>query len=178
MDLMCKHVYHNMHANTDDVYVQMSIRLWKCLNLLTLVLGGEGLMVFMGNEFGHPEWVEFPSDRNGQSFDRCRRRWYLSDDKGLFFYGLNEFTRGLMTFLKDHPEVNQANAEVILLNGNKVKIAKGNYIVAANLATDYFDGSGLGKALFTTDPDGEWKSRGMWAGVFERESHNSNQPQI
>lgn len=97
----------------------------------------------------------------------------MANDKNLFFYGLNEFTRGLMNFLRKNPNINVSDAEVIMLNGNKVKVIKGNYIVAANLATDYFDGSGLGKALFTTEPDGQWKNRGMWAGVFERENQTN-----
>ena len=44
-------------------------------------LGGEGYLTFMGNEFGHPEWIDFPREGNGESFKHCRRLWHLADDK-------------------------------------------------------------------------------------------------
>lgn len=176
MELLCKHIYDNMHVDTKEIYVNMAIRLWKCLNLLTFTLGGDGLMVFMGNEFGHPEWVEFPSERNNQSYWRCRRQWSLINDDKLAYKGLNDFTKGLMHFLKDNPTLTTSIPYILMLHGNKVKVRKGNYIIAAHLATDFFDGSGLGKPLFTTDPDGGWKGRGMWAGIFEPDDSTATEP--
>jgi 1,4-alpha-glucan branching enzyme len=46
-----------------------------------LVVGGDGYLNFMGNEFGHPEWVDFPRAENGNSYKYCRRQWSLSQDK-------------------------------------------------------------------------------------------------
>eukprot|EP00854_Cymbomonas_tetramitiformis_P016766 gene16766-19917_t len=55
------------------------------IRLITLGLGGEGYLNFMGNEFGHPEWIDFPRDGNDWNYDKCRRRFDLADD-GLLRY--------------------------------------------------------------------------------------------
>ncbi|RWW75206.1 hypothetical protein BHE74_00016786 [Ensete ventricosum] len=49
------------------------------IHFLTMALGGEGYLNFMGNEFGHPEWIDFPREGNGWSYDKCRRQWNLVD---------------------------------------------------------------------------------------------------
>ena len=57
--------------------------LHKLLRLLTISLSGDGYLCFMGNEFGHPEWIDFPREGNDWSYDKCRRRWDLSDNTEL-----------------------------------------------------------------------------------------------
>lgn len=57
------------------------IALHKMLRLITFALGGEGYLTFMGNEFGHPEWIDFPREGNNWSYHHARRRWDLADDK-------------------------------------------------------------------------------------------------
>jgi hypothetical protein len=71
--------------------VERGVALHKMIRLLTMSLGGESYLTFMGNEFGHPEWIDFPRDDsydpstgglvpgNGGSFAKCRRLWSLSD---------------------------------------------------------------------------------------------------
>ena len=54
--------------------------LHKMIRLITFALGGEGYLNFMGNEFGHPEWIDFPREGNGWSYHHARRRWDLADD--------------------------------------------------------------------------------------------------
>lgn len=51
--------------------------------MITLLLAGDGYLNFMGNEFGHPEWIDFPREGNNWSYDKCRRRWDLADDQSL-----------------------------------------------------------------------------------------------
>ena len=53
---------------------------YQLSRLLSLSLGGEAYLNFIGNEFGHPEWIDFPREGNGQSFEHARRRWDLADD--------------------------------------------------------------------------------------------------
>jgi len=60
--------------------VDRGVALHKLIRLITLVLGGDGYLTFMGNEFGHPEWIDFPREGNGDSFAHCRRQWHLADD--------------------------------------------------------------------------------------------------
>jgi 1,4-alpha-glucan branching enzyme len=52
---------------------------------MTIALGGEAYLNFMGNEFGHPEWIDFPREGNNFSYHYCRRQWNLCDDKNLRF---------------------------------------------------------------------------------------------
>ena len=59
--------------------------LHKMIRMLTQSLGGEGYLNFMGNEFGHPEWIDFPREGNNWSFDHCRRQWNLLEDQNLRF---------------------------------------------------------------------------------------------
>jgi 1,4-alpha-glucan branching enzyme len=63
--------------------VQRGIALHKMLRLLTNALGGEAWLNFMGNEFGHPEWIDFPRAGNGDSFQHARRQWSLCDSEHL-----------------------------------------------------------------------------------------------
>jgi 1,4-alpha-glucan branching enzyme len=72
-------------------------------------LGGEGYLNFMGNEFGHPEWVDFPREGNGWSHFYCRRQWHLVDDPTLRYGELRDFDREMLTlatewgFLRKEP---------------------------------------------------------------------------
>ena len=57
--------------------ISTGIRVLHLIRLLTKTLGGEGYLNFMGNEFGHPEWIDFPREGNHHSFQHCRRQWHL-----------------------------------------------------------------------------------------------------
>ena len=65
------------------------------IRLLTFALAGEAYLNFMGNEFGHPEWVDFPREGNGYSYHYCRRQWSLMDNPQLRYQGLAEFDRAM-----------------------------------------------------------------------------------
>ncbi len=65
--------------------------LHQMIRLITLVLGGEGWLNFMGNEFGHPEWLDFPREGNGWSYHYCRRQWSLVDNPDLKYQWLADF---------------------------------------------------------------------------------------
>jgi hypothetical protein len=69
--------------------------------LESLLPAGEGYLNFMGNEFGHPEWIDFPREGNSWSYKHCRRQWNLADDDTLHYKGLNEFDAA-MHHLEDH----------------------------------------------------------------------------
>lgn len=64
--------------------------------LITLGLGGEGYLTFMGNEFGHPEWLDFPRIGNNESYHYARRQWHLVKDPALRFQFLNNFEKGML----------------------------------------------------------------------------------
>jgi 1,4-alpha-glucan branching enzyme len=97
-------MYTDMSTLTPDTAViTRGIALHKMIRQLTMCLGGEGYLNFMGNEFGHPEWIDFPrGDRieastgefvpgNGNSYHLCRRRFDLADMDHLRYKYLNAF---------------------------------------------------------------------------------------
>jgi len=87
-------VYSGMgNAQRRSIRVDRGMGLHKMIRLLTQSLGGQAYLNFMGNEFGHPEWIDFPREGNNFSYHYCRRQWNLVDDKNLLFQCLNNFDR-------------------------------------------------------------------------------------
>lgn len=64
-------------------HVSRAMALHKMIRLITFSLGGQAYLNFMGNEFGHPEWIDFPRAGNNFSYHWCRRQWSLVDNKDL-----------------------------------------------------------------------------------------------
>ncbi|KFK36343.1 hypothetical protein AALP_AA4G110200 [Arabis alpina] len=105
--LMDKDMYDFMAVDRQATpRVDRGIALHKMIRLITMGLGGEGYLNFMGNEFGHPEWIDFPrTDQhlpdgrvipgNNGSYDKCRRRFDLGDAEYLRYHGLQEFDRAM-----------------------------------------------------------------------------------
>ena len=84
MWLFDKEMYWNMSCNSPEtIVISRGMSLHKLIRMITFALGGEAYLCFMGNEFGHPEWVDFPRPGNGFSYAHCRRRWDLCDNKNL-----------------------------------------------------------------------------------------------
>eukprot|EP00252_Welwitschia_mirabilis_P009173 TRINITY_DN21526_c0_g1_i3.p1 TRINITY_DN21526_c0_g1~~TRINITY_DN21526_c0_g1_i3.p1 ORF type:complete len:776 (+),score=154.88 TRINITY_DN21526_c0_g1_i3:122-2449(+) len=75
--------------------VDRGIALHKMIHFLTMSLGGEGYLNFMGNEFGHPEWIDFPREGNGWSYDKCRRQWNLVDTDHLRYKFMSNFDKAM-----------------------------------------------------------------------------------
>ncbi|KAG6402412.1 hypothetical protein SASPL_134605 [Salvia splendens] len=94
--LMDKDMYTGMSClNEASAVIERGIALHKMIHFLTMALGGEGYLNFMGNEFGHPDWIDFPREGNGWSYDKCRRQWELVDTEHLRFKFLNAFDRAM-----------------------------------------------------------------------------------
>ena len=89
---MDKEMYWHMSSlEPATPVIDRGMALHKMIRLITFALGGEGYLNFMGNEFGHPEWVDFPRVENGWSYKHCRRQWHLVDDPLLRYRFLNAF---------------------------------------------------------------------------------------
>mmetsp|Transcript_11935 Transcript_11935/g.36381 ORF Transcript_11935/g.36381 Transcript_11935/m.36381 type:complete len:928 (+) Transcript_11935:200-2983(+) len=87
--LMGEELYRCMGTNiSSPPIIDRGLALLKLIRLITYALGGEAYLNFMGNEFGHPEWIDFPREGNGFSHNMARRRWDLADDKNLRFHQL------------------------------------------------------------------------------------------
>jgi len=99
--LMDKEMYTNMSDLTEYTpIIARGIALHKMIRLLVHSLGGEGYLNFEGNEFGHPEWLDFPREGNGNSFHYARRQWGVVDNPILRYRYLNEFDKA-MNHLED-----------------------------------------------------------------------------
>ncbi|YCM44100.1 alpha amylase C-terminal domain-containing protein [Verrucomicrobiaceae bacterium 227] len=94
--LMDAAMYDHMQKGDPDPVVDRGIALHKILRLMTLALGGEGFLTFMGNEFGHPEWVDFPREGNDWSYQYARRQWSLGSNPELKYSELEAFDAALM----------------------------------------------------------------------------------
>ena len=92
MWLCDREIYTNMSILTVFTpVIERGLSLHKMIRLITHGLGGEGYLNFEGNEFGHPEWLDFPRDGNGNSYLYARRQFNLPDDDLLRYRFLNEF---------------------------------------------------------------------------------------
>uniref|UniRef100_A0A3Q2H7S1 1,4-alpha-glucan branching enzyme n=1 Tax=Equus caballus TaxID=9796 RepID=A0A3Q2H7S1_HORSE len=94
--LMDAEMYTNMSVLTPFTpVIDRGIQLHKMIRLITHALGGEGYLNFMGNEFGHPEWLDFPRKGNNESYHYARRQFHLTDDDLLRYKFLNNFDRDM-----------------------------------------------------------------------------------
>lgn len=75
----------------------ISLLIYPLQSLLVHSLGGEGYLNFTGNEFGHPEWLDFPREGNNNSFQYARRQWNIVDDQNLRYRYLNAFDKEMNT---------------------------------------------------------------------------------
>ena len=96
-----KKMYDSMSIFTPDLDVDRGVALHKMIRLVTLTLASGGYLNFMGNEFGHPEWIDFPREGNGWSCQHARRQWNLADDDNLKYAGLNRFDHDMVHLVSD-----------------------------------------------------------------------------
>ncbi|CEF97678.1 Glycosyl hydrolase, family 13, catalytic domain [Ostreococcus tauri] len=118
--LMDAEMYDGMSTlNEPSVVIERGIALHKMLRLVTASLGGEGYLTFMGNEFGHPEWVDFPREGNGWSHDYCRRRWDLADADHLRYQHLLNFDKGMLALDDQYSYIAAAHQHVSTADDNR-----------------------------------------------------------
>lgn len=83
MWLFGQEIYQFDRRNQPSLKVSRGIALHKMIRLITFSLGGNAYLNFMGNEFGHPEWIDFPREGNNFSYHMCRRQWSLKYNQDL-----------------------------------------------------------------------------------------------
>jgi 1,4-alpha-glucan branching enzyme len=102
MRLMDADIYYHMSKGSQNLIVERGMALHKMIRLITFAIGGEAYLNFMGNEFGHPEWIDFPREGNNFSFKYARRLWSLVDDPLLRYHALGEFDRAMIRLDQDY----------------------------------------------------------------------------
>ncbi|MCE5331847.1 MAG: alpha amylase C-terminal domain-containing protein [Bacteroidales bacterium] len=114
-------MYWHMQRGDNTFMVDRGIALHKMIRLITATTINGGYLNFMGNEFGHPEWIDFPREGNGWSYKYARRQWDLVDNKDLLYHALGEFDRSMIELINSVPQFNQLSIDKLWDNeGDKV----------------------------------------------------------
>ncbi|MFY0608672.1 MAG: alpha amylase C-terminal domain-containing protein [Cyclobacteriaceae bacterium] len=134
--LMDKEMYTHMSKATESLIIDRGIALHKLIRLFTLSLGGEGWLNFIGNEFGHPEWVDFPREGNGWSYKYARRQWNLQEHPDLRYRDLYNFGAAMVQMANDEQLVGSLPAQQLNMDENNKAIIfeRNNLIFAFNFS--------------------------------------------
>jgi 1,4-alpha-glucan branching enzyme len=128
--LMDKEMYYQMRISDPNLIIDRGIALHKMIRLLTISLGGEGYLNFIGNEFGHPEWVDFPREGNNWSYHYARRQWSLVDREDLKYKYLAQWDKAMINLIRSNHILE--TSETMQLNmdeTNKVIIFEKNKLI-------------------------------------------------
>lgn len=157
--LVDKEMYFSMNKDSESLIVERGVALHKMIRLITLATCGGGYLNFMGNEFGHPEWIDFPREGNSWSYKYARRQWSLAEPDYLRYKYLRNFDRSMIHYVASRGLLKEK--PVILTSDEEKKILifkRGNSIFAFNFNpegsyTDYAFSSPAGefKHVFDTD---------------------------
>ena len=131
--LMDKEMYFSMNMESSNPVVDRGIALHKLIRLVTVGTAGDGYLNFMGNEFGHPEWIDFPREGNNWSFEHARRMWSLADKYYLRYHCLQAFDKAMVHLVKKERAL--YSAPVLLRSDEEKKIlvfGRKNLIFALN----------------------------------------------
>lgn len=111
-----KEMYWNMSKHQENLQVSRAIDLHKMIRFSTITLSGDGYLNFMGNEFGHPEWIDFPREGNNWSYKYARRQWSLVENKDLRYDHLYQFDKEMLAFVKEHNLVGSNNLQSLWID--------------------------------------------------------------
>jgi len=130
--LMDKEMYDHMHRDHQSLIVDRGISLHNMIRFLTISMGGEGWLNFIGNEFGHPEWVDFPRIGNDWSYKYAKRQWHLVDNEELRYNQMNAFGRAMVELAKKEKIVAALPAQSLNLDqDNHTLIFERNNVIFA-----------------------------------------------
>ncbi len=162
-------MYWHMQKGDETFRVNRGIALHKMIRLITASTINGGYLNFMGNEFGHPEWIDFPREGNGWSYKYARRQWELVDNDRLLYHDLNAFDNAMVRLIESEKKFNETPIEkvwdnegdqlvaykrrdllfVFNFNGQKsfidygILVKKGAYKVVLNTDAKQFGGFGF-----------------------------------
>jgi len=165
--MMDKEMYTGMSALYPmSTVVSRGMALHKMIRLIVHGLAGEGYLNFMGNEFGHPEWLDFPRVGNGESYHYARRQWNLVDDHNLLYRCLNQFDAAMNHMEEEQGWLNQEPAYVSTKHeGDKIIVfERGNCVFCFNFhPTESFADYKIGVEVegeYRIVLDTDWKELG------------------
>ena len=116
-------MYWHFKRGDETNLVHRGIALHKMIRLVTLGSINGGYLNFMGNEFGHPEWIDFPREGNGWSHKYARRQWNLVDNEDLDYHFLSNFDRAMIKIVKSEKRFNLTPVEEVWHNDDDQVLA-------------------------------------------------------
>ena len=109
-------MYWHFKKGDENEMARRGIALHKMIRLVTSSTMGGGYLNFMGNEWGHPEWIDFPREGNGWSCKYARRQWNLVDNKELCYHWLGDFDQKMIEVMKSQKDFNLTPVQEIWIN--------------------------------------------------------------
>jgi 1,4-alpha-glucan branching enzyme len=167
--LIDKEMYFSMRKDQPNLTVDRGIALHKMIRLITATTAGGAYLNFMGNEFGHPEWIDFPREGNRWSFKYCRRIWSIADDPELKFHWLYDFDKEMIKLISSNKLLTIPSVDLVMENqpdkvlayhrglflfvfnfnpvnsftGYGIPLGSGKYKIVLNTDSPIFGGNGL-----------------------------------
>lgn len=128
--LMDKEMYFHMAKDDQNLIIDRGMALHKMIRLFTISLGGDAWLNFMGNEFGHPEWIDFPREGNNWSYQHARRQWSLAEKDYLKYHFLRDFDRAMLDLIREHSIMTAAPPWLLLEDhDNKTLVFERNHLI-------------------------------------------------
>ena len=158
--LIDKEMYFSMRKDQPNLIVERGLALHKMIRLATVTCAGGAYLNFMGNEFGHPEWIDFPRLGNNWSYQHARRIWSLADNKDLRYHWLADFDKVMMQWTRENGllEIPEVTWRFDNKEDNILSYQRGDYLMVFNFnPTQSYTDYGIPlepskfKILFNTD---------------------------
>jgi len=127
-------MYWHFKKGDENGVAHRGIALHKMIRLVTAAAINGGYLNFMGNEFGHPEWIDFPREGNGWSYKYARRQWNLVDNKELDYHYLGDFDKQMLKVIKSEKDFIKTPVQEIWHNDGDQVLAfmRGNLVFVFN----------------------------------------------
>ena len=140
--LMDAEMYTSMNKESQSPVVDRGMALHKMIRLVTMATCGNGYLTFMGNEFGHPEWIDFPREGNGWSNKHARRQWSLAEPDYLRYRYLRNFDKAMIELARQESILDEVPELFVQDEEKKILIFKRNNCIFAlnfNPTTSFTD---------------------------------------
>jgi 1,4-alpha-glucan branching enzyme len=158
--LIDKEMYFSMRKDQQNLIVDRGIALHKMIRLATASAAGGSYLNFMGNEFGHPEWIDFPREGNNWSYSHARRIWSIAENPELKYHWLYDFDKEMIQLINQNRLLTVPSVDLVLENKPDQVLAyhRGLFLFVFNFNptksfTDYGIPLGAGKYKIVLNSD-------------------------
>jgi len=172
-----KEMYWRMDKESQSIIIDRAVALHKMIRLITCFCAGEGYLNFMGNEFGHPEWIDFPRPENGDSYHYARRLWRLADDENLKYIYLRDFDEAMIQLAGEKNLLKHPSKSLYIDEEKKfIAFTKNNFLFLFNFhVSETYDFTTFIKKQsceYTKILDTAWETFGGWKNPKDKNNVN------